>query len=116
MNVFEPIIVSQDFDPPYGDFKLIVPEELFFLQGHFPDRPVVPGVTQVHWAILLSRLGLQLKPTFLGIEALKFHLIIKPLTRLKLAVEHVETTGKLQFSYTSEMGQHSQGRILFGQR
>ena len=114
MNVLEPIIVSQDFDPPHCNFELIVPEELYFLQGHFPDRPIVPGVTQVHWAISLSRSVLPLKPTFLGIEALKFHRIIKPLTHLRLEVEHVEASGKLRFSYTSELGQHSQGRILFG--
>ena len=114
MTVFEPIVISQDFDPPHGDFALIVPEELYFLRGHFPDRPVLPGVTQVHWAISLSRAGLPLKPSFLGIESLKFHRIIKPLTRLKLEVEHVETSGKLLFSYTSKLGKHSQGRILFG--
>lgn len=114
MSVFEPTVVSQDFNPPHGEFELIVPEELFFLRGHFPDRPVLPGVVQVHWAISLSRPGLPLKPIFRGIEALKFHRIIKPLTRLRLEVVHVESSGKLQFSYTSEMGQHSQGRILFG--
>ena len=115
MTVFEPIVVSQDFSPPKGEFELIVPEELFFLQGHFPDRPILPGVAQVHWAISLSRAGLPLKPVFRGIEALKFHRIIKPLARLRLEVEHSESSGKLRFSYTSESGQHSQGRILFGQ-
>lgn len=116
MSVFEPTIVRQDFDPPHGDIELIVPEELYFLQGHFPGRPILPGVTQVHWAISLSRNALSLKPDFLGIEALKFHRIIEPLTRLRLVVEHIESSGKLQFSYTSELGQHSQGRILFGEQ
>lgn len=113
MSVYDPTIVSKAFDPPLGEFELIVPPELFFLRGHFPDTPVLPGIVQVHWAISLARLGLPLKPTFFGVEALKFHRIIGSETRLKLVLEHVEKTGKLNFSYTSGLGLHSQGRILF---
>ncbi len=115
MSVHEPIIVSEAFDSLKAEFELVVPQDLFYLEGHFPDAPVLPGVTQVHWAISLAKQHLPLKPTFLGIEALKFHRIIKPMTTLKLALEYVESTGKLQFSYTSEQGQHSHGRVLFGQ-
>ena len=114
MTVFLPIIVSEAIDPPHGEFELVVPQDLFYLKGHFPEAPVLPGVTQIHWAISLAGPRLSLKPTFLGIEALKFHRIIKPMTRLKLALEHVEASGKLQFTYTSDLGLHSQGRVLFG--
>ncbi len=114
MSVYDPIVVSKAFNSSHGEFDLIVPQNLFFLQGHFPDRPILPGVAQVHWAILLARLGLPLKPNFLGVEALKFHRVIKPETRLKLILEYVGDTGKLHFSYTSEFGLHSKGRILFG--
>ena len=112
MSVTEPIILSQDFAPPDGTFDLVVPEDLFFLQGHFPEVAVVPGVVQIHWAICLASQGLTLRPKFLGIESLKFHLIIKPLTELKLELNYAEASGKLRFCYTSEAGQHSQGRIL----
>ena len=114
MSVRDPIIVSEIIDPPHGEFELIVPEDLFYLRGHFPETPVVPGVAQVHWAITLARPQLSLKPIFLGIEALKFHRIIKPMTRLNLVLEHVVTSGKLQFTYTSDLGLHSHGRVLFG--
>lgn len=114
MSIYGPVIVSKTFSSSHGEFELVVPEDLFFFEGHFPRRPVLPGVAQVHWAISLARSGLPLKPTFLGLEALKFHRIITPRSRLKLALEHMEGTGKLQFSYTSELGLHSQGRVLFG--
>ncbi len=114
MSVYDPIIVSEEIDPPKVEFELIVPQDLFYLQGHFADTPVLPGVTQIHWAISLAMQHLPLKPTFLGIEALKFHRIIKPMAALKLALEYVETSGKLQFTYSSDLGLHSHGRVLFG--
>lgn len=116
MNVCDPIIVSEEFNPPLGAIELIVPEDLFFLRGHFPGRPVLPGVVQIHWAVLLARPALPLKSIFRRIEVLKFHQIIKPMSRLKLALEYVEITGKLQFSYRSDLGTHSQGRIVFGRQ
>ena len=35
---------------------------------------------------------------------------------LSLALEYVETSGKLQFTYSSDLGLHSHGRVLFGAR
>ena len=99
-----------------AEFELVVPEDCLFLQGHFPEAPVLPGVVQIDWAISLARSGFSFMPDFLGLESLKFHRIIKPSTHLKLELELIEASGKLQFSYTSDAGQHSQGRILFGQR
>jgi 3-hydroxymyristoyl/3-hydroxydecanoyl-(acyl carrier protein) dehydratase len=115
MTVHDPIIVSEALDLPRVAFELIVPEDLFTLQGHFPEAAVLPGITQVHWAISLAMKHLPVKPIFLGIEALKFHRIIKPMTTLNLVLEYVETTDKLQFSYSSDQGLHSHGRVLFGQ-
>ena len=114
MTVCDPVIVSQSFRPPKAVFEVSVPRELYYLRGHFPEAPILPGVVQVHWAILLARGCLSLKPTFLGIEALKFHHVIKPETSLSVALEYSEANGKLHFSYSSELGRHSQGRVLFG--
>ncbi len=113
MDVTEPEIVRELLDPPRAEFELIVPEQLYYLQGHFPDRPVLPGVIQIHWAIQLARRTLSTNGVFKGFEALKFHQIIEPLLRLKLTLERSEKTGKLIFSYVSDAGVHSQGRILF---
>lgn len=113
MDVTEPEIVRELVNPPRAEFELLIPKQLYYLQGHFPQRPVLPGVIQVHWAIQLARRTLSTKPVFTGFEALKFHQIIEPLSRLKLTLEQSEETGKLHFSYASDTGVHSQGRILF---
>lgn len=113
MNVIDPEIVKESVAAPRAEFDINVPAELFYFQGHFPQQPVLPGVVQVHWAMQLAKSRLGLKFGFGGIEALKFHRIIEPLARLKLTLEHSEQRGKLHFSYVSELGVHSQGRILF---
>jgi len=113
MDVVDPEIVRESVAPMRAEFEINVPEELFYLQGHFPQRPILPGVIQIHWAIQLAAARLGVKREFSGIEALKFHRVIKPLTPLKLTLEQAEKTGKLHFSYVSDLGVHSQGRIVF---
>ena len=113
MTTTQPRIIRETIDPPRADFELVVPEDLCYLQGHFPGRPVLPGVVQVHWAITLAKQALHLQAEFTGIKALKFHRIIEPLKPLTLTLEHSAEPNRLGFSYSSERGKHSQGSILF---
>lgn len=113
MNTLEPEIIAASIAPLRADLEILAPEELFFFQGHFPEQAILPGVVQVHWAIELAKTHLGLKPTFKGIEGLKFHRVITPCTTLQVTLEKSEQTGKLHFSFSSEDGIHSQGRILF---
>ena len=113
MGVVDPQIVRESIAPTRAEFEINVPEELFYLQGHFPQQPILPGVIQIHWAIQLAASRLGVKPLFGGIEALKFHRVIRPLTPLKLTLEQAEKTGKLHFSYLSDLGMHSTVRMVF---
>jgi 3-hydroxymyristoyl/3-hydroxydecanoyl-(acyl carrier protein) dehydratase len=113
MSIVDPVIVRESIAPARAEFEITVPEQLFYLQGHFPQQPILPGVIQIHWAVQLAAARLGIESTFKGIEALKFHRVIKPLTPLKLTLEQAEKTGKLHFSYQSDLGVHSQGRIAF---
>ena len=47
-------------------------KDLFWFQGHFPDHPILPGVTQVNWAIRYALRLFDLKGSFAGIEKIKF--------------------------------------------
>jgi 3-hydroxymyristoyl/3-hydroxydecanoyl-(acyl carrier protein) dehydratase len=113
MNVVDPNIIRESIAPSRAEFEITVPEELFYLQGHFPQQPILPGVIQVHWAVQLAAARLGIESSFKGIESLKFHRVIKPLTPLKLTLEQADKTSKLHFSYQSDLGVHSQGRIVF---
>lgn len=114
MSVYDPIIVSHEVRPPLADFELTVPGDLYYLRGHFPEAPIVPGVVQIHWAILLANRCLTLEPRFLGVESLKFHRVITPVATLSLTLSYANESAKLTFCYSSKDGRHSQGRILFG--
>lgn len=113
MNVVDPQIDAESVTLPRAEFQLVIPDDLLYLRGHFPGRPVVPGVVQIHWAIHLAERHLNLRSIFMGIEALKFHRIMQPRCPVKLSLEYSDSAGKLYFSYESEFGCHSKGRILF---
>lgn len=95
-------------------FGLIVPESLYYFDGHFADAPVLPGVVQVDWAIHYGRRHFALPPSFGGINALKFQHVILPESPLFLELLHDPVKSSLQFRYFSDAGPHSGGRILFG--
>jgi len=113
MDVVDPTIIAAMVDPPRAELEITAPEELLYFQGHFPQQAVLPGVVQVHWAVQLAEQYLGPQSTFKGIEGLKFHRIIEPDTTLHLLLEWSDENGKLHFRYASDVGVHSQGRILF---
>ncbi|MES2018963.1 MAG: AMP-binding protein [Pseudomonadota bacterium] len=93
---------------------LTVPPTLLYLEGHFPEAPILPGVVQVDWAILYGRQYFALGPHFRGINALKFQQVILPDAPLMLELVHDAAKDSLQFRFFSDTGPHAGGRILFG--
>ncbi|WP_257447590.1 AMP-binding protein [Archangium lipolyticum] len=85
-----------------------------FFEGHFPGKPILPGVTQLEWAIQFGRELFALPPDFLGMEAVKFQQVIVPGTLLSLELTWNAERGSLGFKLTSASGNHANGRILFG--
>jgi 3-hydroxyacyl-[acyl-carrier-protein] dehydratase len=76
-------------------FKLVSFDEPFF-QGHFPGRPIMPGVlivealAQLGCIFLALELGEDAKdrtPLFLGIDKARFRALIEPGMRLEMALE-----------------------------
>jgi hypothetical protein len=70
------------------------------------------GVVQIKWAITLGRLYLHPAPAFRGMEALKFQQVMRAGARATLELEYAEATGKLRFSFGSELARYSSGRLL----
>jgi 3-hydroxymyristoyl/3-hydroxydecanoyl-(acyl carrier protein) dehydratase len=108
----EPVILAERVEPPVAELMLEIPPDLRYLRGHFPDAPVLPGVVQVAWVLELAKRYLGIASDVGGIEALKFRQVIRPQAHVRLTLTHAERTGKLHFSYESDLGPHSSGRIV----
>jgi 3-hydroxyacyl-[acyl-carrier-protein] dehydratase len=82
-------------------YKNVTINEYFF-QGHFPGKPVMPGViiietmAQVGAVILLSKEDFKGRiPYFAGINKFRFKKIVKPGDTLRMEVEIVKLRGSI---------------------
>ncbi len=90
---------------------LYIDPELTDFQGHFPNFPILPGVTQINWAVFYAKQYLSCEGEFNGMEVIKFQEPILPSTEVLLSLRWDQTKAKLYFSYSSTDKQHSSGRI-----
>lgn len=97
------VIISMQIDDDIVDF-----------QGHFAKQPLLPGVTQIDWAIFYGVQHLGALTTFLGMEVVKFQNAILPNNKVELQLSWQAEKKKLYFTYVSSEGIHSSGRILLG--
>lgn len=93
---------------------LRIPADVLYFNGHFPDRPVLPGVAQVAWAHAFGNQHFDMPGDFRGMEALKFHRFIEPGDSIRLTLSYNPDKRKLVFNYESDKGVHSSGRLLMG--
>lgn len=97
--------------------RLSVDATLPQFDGHFPGHPILPGVAQLDWVMLLAREWLPLPPVgqaagqadFAGIDNLKFQQVIAPGMTVELTLAF--TAPLLSFSYRSAAGAHAAGKI-----
>jgi acyl-CoA synthetase (AMP-forming)/AMP-acid ligase II/3-hydroxymyristoyl/3-hydroxydecanoyl-(acyl carrier protein) dehydratase len=90
-----------------------IPPQLIYFEGHMPDRPILPGIVQIHWAEAYGRRWLAVTGRFDRLEVIKFQQVILPEYKVKISLEFNNATRKLSFRYESERGVHSSGRICF---
>lgn len=93
------------------ELTLLIPNNLDYFKGHFPNAPILAGVVQLHWAVEFSKKHFDLEQYEVeNLEVLKFQVVIIPEQELTLKITR-KKLDKLLFTYTSERGQHSSGRI-----
>ena len=107
-----PKIMQESVVGATASIVLAIPSDLECFDGHFPGAPVVPGVVQLEWAIEHARRCFALANVVAGMEVLKFQQVIGPSAEVTLALEYSARSGKVHFSFESERGRHSSGRIL----
>jgi len=97
--------------------ELFIPANLYYFDGHFPGRPVLPGVVQTHWAVHYAREQWGNLGNFAGLEAIKFQQIITANQTIQLKLSYQPDKGKLYFSYTGNSLEiaYASGRVSFTQ-
>lgn len=91
--------------------ELDLPGSLTWFRGHFPERPILPGVVQVAWAIHFACAHLSLDPAVRQVAGLKFQRVIRPGATIRLELEWLPATSTLGFRYSEHGLACSSGRI-----
>lgn len=90
--------------------------------GHFPQAPILPGVAQLHWIILLARECFEVPTHFVRMEVLKFVHPVQPGTTLLAdlrwgGVSSDASLACLTFKLYSLRGEarteHASGKVLW---
>ncbi|WP_257993390.1 AMP-binding protein [Cupriavidus pauculus] len=102
-------------DATSAQADLDIADDLAVFDGHFPGMPVVPGVAQVDWVMALApeRLAIPPRERFARLDMLKFQAVIRPGTRVRLALAWQPAECVLGFRLTSDAGPHASGKIVF---
>ena len=94
--------------------ELYVSPHLAVFDGHFRKLPVLAGVVQVDWAMMIARKQFGLTAHFARMEAIKFLRVYQPGPMLNLNMQWNAERQLLTFRYESRTSTHSSGRIFFG--
>jgi len=89
-----------------------VPENLLFLEGHFPQAPVVPGVCQLKWVQDAIREHADREARFQGMEAVKFHRLLLPGQSFQMEATRDSKSGKWHYHLVCEDRKVASGRLL----
>jgi 3-hydroxymyristoyl/3-hydroxydecanoyl-(acyl carrier protein) dehydratase len=74
--------------------------------------PVLPGVVQLHWAVVVARAVFEFPDSPLEVKRLKFKNVVIPPKELELSV-CVHKPNEVQFEFHSSDEKYSLGRLVF---
>ena len=97
--------------PDGVELDLFVPADLAYLEGHFPEHPIVAGVVQLDWVVVLAerylRVPLQTAPKF----SVKYRRLTQPEDTLLLTMRLQSNATRLTFEYRNRQEISSSGSI-----
>ncbi len=108
-----PLIQYCDLQADSLVLHLIVHSGLVYFAGHFPQQPILPGVTQLAWVETLGKILFKIESPFLRMEVIKFKKIIRPGELVQMELKWKADTGKLYFDLSSSSDSFSSGRLVY---
>lgn len=107
----EDAIWKQADDTVTIDF--VIPETFPYLEGHFPNNPLVPAVTQVGWAILAVEILCGHELEKYQLSRFKFIRPIRPLDTVSISL--VSKNDKYTFRATADGELCSVGKLILNE-
>ncbi|QYJ82152.1 MULTISPECIES: ApeI family dehydratase [Shewanella] len=93
------------------EWQLRIDADLPYFEGHFPEQAVLPGVTQLDWAVQLGASEFGYAPQVQSLEVLKFQQLILPGSEVQLKISLNRAKHKLTFAYYQGEQRFGSGRI-----
>lgn len=92
---------------------LWIDESLPCFSGHFPGRPILPGVAQIEWAVAAAAESFTASPAegFAGMSRIKFRTPMLPGTWLQLNL--TSSGSDVTFEFRDGDGVRTQGRLHY---
>ncbi len=91
------------------ELDLRVPPDLAYLEGHFPDQPIVPGVVQITWARHFGMTELNSPIDVFQMKKVKFKRVVHPGDLICLRLSWQPQKRQLTYRYESESQECSSG-------
>jgi hypothetical protein len=116
---FDPLVTTpqrlKKSETPRGlTLRVRVPETLAYLEGHFPNQPIVPGVVQIQWVAEAAMAWLRKRFVVRRMDAIKFKTPLLPGHEFSIVIEHALSEGEalLRFSLMDGETLFSSGRLV----
>lgn len=119
MEKRKPTIIAVENKENSVTLTMKVDADILDFRGHFTHFPLLPGVSQIDWALHYAIEHLQTPPTFKGMEVIKFQEPILPDSTVDLSLVWDGEKQKLAFKYSSLRDEqliiHSSGKMKLGE-
>ncbi len=106
-----PLELMTTREPERVEATCMVPATLRYLDGHFPDRPIVPGVVQLDWVMAYAAALLPSPLPSLRMESVKFQTPLLPHAVFNLEVRRGTGIPRVKFRLWRDTILYSSGRI-----
>lgn len=93
------------------EIDLLLPDDLFYFDGHFPGHPILPGVVQVDWAVRFADHYLDMKIGSAQSFSVKFSSIIQPRQPITMVLQRSTNDERLRFIFRDNGKTLSTGSI-----
>lgn len=119
MEQRKPTITNVVVEDNQATLTMKVDANILDFRGHFTHFPLLPGVSQIDWALFYAIEHLNTPPLFKGMEVIKFQEPILPDATVELSLVWDDDKQKLAFKYSSQTSDrivvHSSGKMKLGE-